>query len=202
MSASVRVLASVIATLSAVPAFADVRPVPPSNGPVTPFPGHGPGRGPGRGPGHPYPGPSNPYPAPVPPPHNYPRPPAFEEFECRDMYNGYDFFTITQASYSRSGYVLDINAHNITASGIEIYVLNRTYDAIDFRFNSHFGNSQISIGYLNHPYGPTAMLSLGGGQYQEFKCKRLRGSPNRPAPVPPYPYPPNSPYPPSPYPHR
>ncbi len=195
MNASVRVLASLIATLSAASAFADVRPVPP---------GHNPGY-PGNGPGYPYPGPSYPAPNPYPgqPPHRHPQPPAFESFECRDMQNGYDFFTITPGSFSRSGYVLDINAQNITASGIEVYVLQRTYDSISFRFSSPYGNSQITIGYLNHPYGPTAMLSLGGGYHQEFKCNRGRRSPNRPAPIPPYPYPPNPSYPPSPipYPH-
>lgn len=197
MSASVRLLASVIATISAASALADVRPVPPGHGPGYPHPG----------PGYPQPGPG--YPAPVPPPNHpyprdprgYPQPPAFESFECRDMQGGYDFFTVTPAAYTRGGYVVDINAQHITASGLEAYVLNRSYDSILFRFSSPYGNSQINVGYLNHPYGPTAVLSLGGGHHQEFKCQRLsRRHPNRPAPIPPSPYPP-SPYPPSPYPY-
>lgn len=206
MNATVRVLASVIATLSAANAFADVRPVPPGHNPG--HPGHGPGRpypGPGPGypdpnPGYPSPYPGNPYPR---DPRGYPNPPAFESFECRDMQNGYDFFTITPAAYSRGGYVVDINAQNITASGLEAYVLSRSHDSIQFRFSSQYGNSHINVGYLNHPYGPTAVLSLGRGYYQEFKCLR-RSIPNRPSPVPPRPYPPSPSYPPAPYPipHR
>lgn len=197
MSASVRVLASMVATLSAASALADVRPIPPGHGPGYPYPG----------PGYPQPGPG--YPAPIPPPSRpyprnpggYPPPAAFESFECRDMNGGYDFFTVSPAVYSRSGYVVDINAQAITASGLEAYVLTRTPDSIIFRFSTQYGNSHINIGYLNHPYGPTAVLSLERGYYQEFKCKRRSSQPNRPAPIPPSPYPPGPGYPPSPIPY-
>lgn len=197
MNVPVRILASVIATLSAANAFADVRPVPPGHGPGYPIPGPHPGRG------YPSPAPSPGYPDPRDP-RGYPRPPAFESFECRDMNGGYDFFTVTPAPYSRGGYVVDINAQNITASGLEAFVLTRSYDSILFRFESPYGNSQINIGYLNHPYGPTAVLSLADGYYQEFRCQRINNAPHRPAPIPPSPYPPSPSYPPSPfpYPHR
>jgi hypothetical protein len=204
MNATVRVLASVIATLSAANAFADVRPVPPGHNPG--HPGHGPGYPhPGPGPGYPNPGPGYPSPYPGNPyprdPRGYPNPPAFESFECHDMQNGYDFFTVTPAPYSRGGYVVDINAQSITASGLEAYILSRSYDSIQFRFSSPYGNSHINVGYLNHPYGPTAVLSLGRGYYQEFKCRRMSTSPNRPSPIPPRPYPPSPSYPPAPYPN-
>lgn len=203
MSATARLFASIIATLSAAQALADVRPIPPGHNP-----GHGPGYpypGPGRGPGYPAPAPG--YPWPVPPPGRpnpgNPPPAAFESFHCRDLNGGYDYFVVSPAPYARGGYVVDLNAQNITAAGLEAFVLSRTYDSILFRFSSPYGDSQINIGYLNHPYGPTAVLSLGGGYYQEFKCRRNASNPRYPAPVP-QPYPPGPVYPPSPvpYPHR
>lgn len=195
MNAHARFLASAIATLSAAGAFADVRPFPapgyPSPGPGRPFPTPGyPAPGPSRPfpvPGYPSPGPR---PAPLPPPgypdprgpRDYPPPPAMESIECRDLRGGYDSLTITTDRYSRGGYIVDLNVGHISAYGLEASVVSRYYDGMLLRFESPYGPSQINLGYMNHPYGPTASIAMSGGYRQEFRCHFVRPYPNRPYP--------------------
>lgn len=211
MSAPVRVLASFVATLSATHALGDIRPIPGGTGPVVvpiPAPGHGPGRGPGYpnpNPGYPQPGhgpgyptPGNGYPPPPPgyPPNPYP---DVETFACRDIYGGYDFVNIRSTLGRRADYRVDLNALGISATNLKAFVSNRINDSMLLQIQTPYGLAQFTIGYLSHPYGPTAILSLSGS-YEEFRCARSA----RPAPPPSNPPYPPAPYPPSPlpFPHR
>lgn len=203
MSAPVRVIASVLAALSAPSAFGNVRPFPGHGGPVVgpvPIPGHGPGygpghgpghgpgRGPGRGPGHgPGHGPGYPVPPPRPAP-GYP-PPATETITCRPMYGGRDSIIIREIFGRRADYLVDVDALGIVGRQLKVFVQQRYNDSMLLQVHTQYGPAQLNIGYLNHPYGPTAVFSFGGS-YQEFKCTRHLPPPGSyPQPVPPSPYP-------------
>lgn len=188
MNATVRVLVPVLATLSTSQAFSDVRPVPsPGNGPVVvPAPGHGPGRGPGFPQPHPGPG--------------YPQPyPEQEAFHCRELNGGYDFINITPSQQGRAEYRAEMNALGIYGTHLRAFVSNRINDSMLLQIQTPYGTAHMTIGYLNHPYGPTAVFSFGGS-YEEFRCVRTTRPtpPPHRNPYPPYPYP-SSPYP---IPHR
>lgn len=206
MNALVRVLAPLMATLSTASAFADVRPTGDiTEGPVTPVPA--PGHGPGRGPGYPYPAPGYPHPGPgYPPPVGQPpaRHPRMISLSCRDMRGGYETLNIFGTHRARGQYVVDIDALGIHATQLPAFVSNHMNDGLLLQVQSPYGMAQIQVGYLSHPYGPTAVLSLGRA-YQQFHCAHTGSSypPPPSQPYPPTPYPP-TPYPPSPfpYPHR
>jgi hypothetical protein len=203
MSAPVRVIASVLAVLGAPSALADVRPVPsgPRGPVVAPVPvpghgpgyggpgyGHGPGRGPGRGPGHgPGHGPGypTPYPGPVP---GYP-PTATETITCRPMYGGRDAIVVREIFGRRADYLVDVDALGIVGRQLKVFVQQRYNDSMLLQVQTQYGPALLNIGYLNHPYGPTAVFSFGGS-YQEFKCTRHMPPPGSyPQPMPPSPYP-------------
>jgi len=206
MNAFARVLAPLLATLSASYAFGDVRPIPGNGngGPVVvpvPTPGHGPGYphpGPGYPPGYPQPGSGYP-----PPPPGYPgghQPyPETEIIQCQDFRGGYDFVNFQSVHGRRADYRADVSALGVYGNGLRAYISNRINDTMLVQIQTPFGLAQMTFGYLSHPYGPTAVLSLGG-QYQEFRCRRSV----RPQPAPRHPSYPPSPYPPAPYPfpHR
>ena len=200
MNAFVRVLAPFMATLSMASAFADVRPVGDSTeGPVTPVPS--PDRGPGRGHGYPYPAPGYPYPAPgpgYPPPAGQPpaRYPQMMSLSCREMDGGYETLNISGVNSGYAQFLVDIDALGIYATQLPAFVSNQMNDSLILQVQSPFGMTQIQVGYLSHPYGPTAVLSIGG-TYQQFHCS-YTGSSYPPPPSQPYP---PAPYPPSPYPY-